>query len=747
MNENKNNIKVEGEFHKFGDAVRYNKNKGRFDLIPLDVFERLTEYANNIHCVENDDKITMFDIVNKINGGISRGDYIATLYNLAIIPHAATPIYISKKDYFCYMLPTMLMHLALHFQHGAEKYGPRNCERGIPLWSFIDSGMRHWNQYLLGRTDEDHYIAAVWNFWMAKWTEINHPERCGPDVGDEFKASHDSDVTTDHSSCCDNNKTDIKETSSEKTELNDTMVESSHNLSYRDRIFDAFRGYFVDTIPFSKFYEIYQRHHIYRLPATPLLKYLLKDILYVDSKGNDTYEMFVRKTLEALHAVVHVNSSMRDFSDVYIRDIFNAPKTISVMDVIGLAIYTDETKKAPINIFINGTSKRILTSRYLYLDLFGSYILKELDSNMKCLWKQIVHSSDFGTKPVTEIIKQVLEREIQRNIVDGTDRYKFSTVTLTKDKIDETMIVHINPYKTKMSEIYEIFDLNNNIPNFSVSVIKYTCVEQLTDEMTNIYSKRFNYFKKAFKTDKTKLKNNRHLMNQTFDEYCSCRFPIKQSVIRPKTEMLDGKVVYVYPNPKDVIKNNKRIIDKFKSIYEYISECYSDTTINKIYQSVDNHNLSNDLKISILFESMRSSILGICVLNNEYDFTSQMSMGEFMVKSAIGVSISVNDPIFDMIDFSNKHTDVCISGIGSSINSIVYRLSRDAIQNKGFIKFAPCYKNKTQLNKVVHVYTYVYNLMINGKIDIKWIKRNKCKSLLSFYREYEKEIKEMLGLN
>lgn len=754
MNENKNNIKVEGEFHKFGDAVRYNKNKGRFDLIPLDVFQRLTEYANNIHRVENDDTITMLDIVNKINGGISRGDYIATLYNLAIIPHITTPIHISRKEYFCYILPTMMLHLALHFQHGAEKYGPRNCEKGIPLWSFIDSGMRHWNQYLLGRTDEDHYIATVWNFWMAKWTEINHPERCGLDVGDNFKTSHDNDATTDHSSC-DNNETDIKETSSEKTELNNMMkeykaisdasipkVESSHNLS--DRIFDAFRGYFVDTMPFSKFYEIYQSHHIYRLPTTtPLLK-----CLYVDSKGNDAYEMFVRKTLEALHVVFQYRISMRNFSNVHIRDIFNAPKTLSTMDVIGLAIYTDETKKEPINIFVNETSKRISTSRYLYLDLFGSYILKEFDFDTKCIWKQIVNSSDFGTKPIPEIIKQVLEKGNQ-NVVDGIDRYKFSNV-MTKDKIDETMIVDINPYKTKMSEIYEIFDLNDNISHCSVSIIRYPAavVVQLTDEMQNIYMKRFNYFKNAFKADKTKLKNNRHLMNQTFDEYCSRRFPIKQSVIRPKTEIIDGKVVYVYPNPKDIIKNNKRIIDKFKSINDYISECYSDAEINKMYQYVDNRNLPNDMKIDLLFDEMRSSKLGICVLNKEYDFTSQMSPGEFMVRSAIGLSIFINDPIFvDMMDFFNKHTDVGISGLGSSINAIVYRLSRDTIETKGVIKFTPCCKSTVQHNEVVQVYTYIYNLMINGEIDIKWIKRNRCRRLVSFYSKYVKEIKEMVELN
>lgn len=737
MNENKNNIKVEGEFHKFGDAVRYNKNKGRFDLIPLDVFQRLTEYANNIHRVENDDTITMLDIVNKINGGISRGDYIATLYNLAIIPHITTPIHISRKEYFCNILPTMMLHLALHFQHGAEKYGPRNCEKGIPLWSFIDSGMRHWNQYLLGRTDEDHYIATVWNFWMAKWTEINHPERCGPDVGDDFKASHDNDVTTKHSSCCDNNETDIKETSSEKAESNAIKAEAERYLSGRDEMFDAFRGCSVDTMQFTRFYKIYKDHRIYRLPV-----HLLK-CLHVTSEGNKVYEMFVRKTLEALHSAFLRNSTLWYFSSDKIWTIFNASTMLSVMDVIGLAIYTHKNRKVSINIFVN-TSSCLFSRRYLYLDLLGEYILKGLDFDTKCIWKQIVNSSDFGNKPVTEIIKQVLEKGNQ-NVVDGIDRYKFSNV-MTKDKIDETMIVDINPYKTKMSEIYDVFDLNDNISHCSVSIIRYPAavVVQLTDEMQNIYMKRFNYFKNAFKADKTKLKNNRHLMNQTFDEYCSRRFPIKQSVIKPKTEIIDGKVVYVYPNPKDIIKNNKRIIDKFKSINDYISECYSDAEINKMYQYVDNRNLPNDMKIDLLFDEMRSSKLGIYVLNKEYDFTSQMSPGEFMVRSAIGISIFINDPIFvDMIDFFNKHTDVGISDLGSSINAIVYRLSHDTIQNKGVIKFTPCCKSTVQHNEVVQVFTYVYNLMINGEIDIKWIKRNRCRRLSPFYREHTQEIREL----
>lgn len=205
--------------------------------------------------------------------------------------------------------------------------------------------------------------------------------------------------------------------------------------------------------------------------------------------------------------------------------------------------------------------------------------------------------------------------------------------------------------------------------------------------------------------------------------------------------MLDGKVVYVYPNPKDIVKNNKRIIDKFKSIYEYITECYSDKTINEMYQAVDNLNISNSMKRQLIIRNMRTSKLGICVLNQEYDFTSRMDLGEFMVWVAGG-----NYPD-NMDDFFNKHPDVGISGVASSVNSIVYRLSNDIIQNKEFIKFTPCGFTRTSLDKIVQAYTYIYMLMINGKIDIKWIKRNKCRSMWSFYREYEKEIKEILGLN
>ena len=78
----------------------------------------------------------------------------------------------------CDLLPAAaLLRLAKHFESGATKYGDRNWEKGIPLQSFIDSGMRHLLKYMDGQTDEDHLCAAAWNLMCAMWTEEKHPEK------------------------------------------------------------------------------------------------------------------------------------------------------------------------------------------------------------------------------------------------------------------------------------------------------------------------------------------------------------------------------------------------------------------------------------------------------------------------------------------------------------------------------------------------------------------------------------------
>lgn len=175
-------IKIDGEKSQFdGGAVRYKKNKGRMDLIPEGPLQVIINHIENnctCHkdwydltkaCILSSDKIMSSDVQNKALADV--------IVNLIALKHYRDEGHMVDHPY-AYMLirdeiPKMLLELSIHFQKGAEAYGEHNCEKGIPLWSFIDSGKRHMMQYITEADDgENHYIAAIWNFWMAIWTNL-----------------------------------------------------------------------------------------------------------------------------------------------------------------------------------------------------------------------------------------------------------------------------------------------------------------------------------------------------------------------------------------------------------------------------------------------------------------------------------------------------------------------------------------------------------------------------------------------
>lgn len=69
-----------------------------------------------------------------------------------------------------------IRELAMHCEEGAKKYGERNVDKGIPIHSLIDSGIRHLSNYLRGKKDEPHLRAALWNIAFALEMETTHPE-------------------------------------------------------------------------------------------------------------------------------------------------------------------------------------------------------------------------------------------------------------------------------------------------------------------------------------------------------------------------------------------------------------------------------------------------------------------------------------------------------------------------------------------------------------------------------------------
>jgi len=63
-----------------------------------------------------------------------------------------------------------------HCENGALKYGPHNVDKGIPVSSLFDSGIRHAMKWWLGWKDEPHLVAACWNLLWALNMMLVKPE-------------------------------------------------------------------------------------------------------------------------------------------------------------------------------------------------------------------------------------------------------------------------------------------------------------------------------------------------------------------------------------------------------------------------------------------------------------------------------------------------------------------------------------------------------------------------------------------
>jgi hypothetical protein len=172
MNDNKD-IKFTGDPVAF-DGVEGKRDpktgKGRFDLIPTEVYYPLFSEADHEWLFDCHPASILMSIANE--------KFIDAIIKMTIYSYAKyNEDYVASSSEFWHGVWPMLQDLAIHFQKGAEHYGERNCQKGIPLWSFKDSAMRHATQVFEGKTDEPHKISVIWNCWMAAWTVITSDEK------------------------------------------------------------------------------------------------------------------------------------------------------------------------------------------------------------------------------------------------------------------------------------------------------------------------------------------------------------------------------------------------------------------------------------------------------------------------------------------------------------------------------------------------------------------------------------------
>lgn len=77
--------------------------------------------------------------------------------------------------------PFALERIAWVYARGAQKYGDRNWEKGMPLGRYLASAERHLMQFKQGDRDEDHLAQAAWNL-----IAIMHHQMVGPEGLDDL---------------------------------------------------------------------------------------------------------------------------------------------------------------------------------------------------------------------------------------------------------------------------------------------------------------------------------------------------------------------------------------------------------------------------------------------------------------------------------------------------------------------------------------------------------------------------------
>ena len=149
-------------------AVRdIQSNKGRCDLMPL---KQIAMYISFDSFYEGTAKSLTIDplsyILVNIDEFLHTGDVDSIYKSISIFR-------VQLCDISVYDL---ILEVAVHYEEGANKYGERNWEKGIPAHCYIDSAVRHLLKFARGDCDERHDRAFVWNMFGLAWTILNMPE-------------------------------------------------------------------------------------------------------------------------------------------------------------------------------------------------------------------------------------------------------------------------------------------------------------------------------------------------------------------------------------------------------------------------------------------------------------------------------------------------------------------------------------------------------------------------------------------
>lgn len=174
-------IKTSGQNDQFASGAKRDarEGKGRYDLISCHALEALARYQlDSVHAKSSP----------RIRAGWHAVGNLAR-WGRSRLPEALS----SALDWLWYLSwhshigdAGCLFPLASRLEEGAKHYGDRNWQNGMSLSGLYDSTMRHLDQLVSERTDENHLGAAMFGVaaLLDHEARLRNGEKFASDVDD-----------------------------------------------------------------------------------------------------------------------------------------------------------------------------------------------------------------------------------------------------------------------------------------------------------------------------------------------------------------------------------------------------------------------------------------------------------------------------------------------------------------------------------------------------------------------------------
>lgn len=291
--------------------------------------------------------------------------------------------------------------------------------------------------------------------------------------------------------------------------------------------------------------------------------------------------------------------------------------------------------------------------------------------------------------------------------------YKIKPSTLTHDII----------YKTSCPEPGWYFDTT------SISD-KYDMLDADTQ-----YRKRINYLNDKFRRLSAEYDRERTALtkipNIPLEEYCTCKFPIRRKLVLPTIETMDGKTVMHFK----VDDLSERIINKYKDLYHIIMddiqrEINSKNSMFKLFEQGTCVRPSDEVLCYAIENSAYLNSYGIkSAPDNVRNYCSLAKILVLINISSDELKDFSAEERDDMAEYVRRHDTLVLYGSGTSNNGILTSLMYRIDETDRTLKHdVVIIDNSSPLQAAVRI-TQLINMLINGDIDLWWMKGHKCREL------------------